>query len=185
MRTKSAEMSLKKQSMSQDEVFDLLSSPRRRYVLYYLRDTGEEIDLTRLAEEVAAWENETTVDDLTQQERKRVYVSLYQTHIPRLVDAGLVEHDTESGMVALGDSAGEIDRYLPASTPTRSWQWVYLTLAAVGAGVFVLVSVSGLQISESVLIIAFLSVFFITSVAHTIYHTLRSRSIPSELRSRL
>jgi DNA-binding transcriptional ArsR family regulator len=41
--------------LSQDVIFDILSSPRRRYVLYYLRKEGGPIDLTQLAERVAAW----------------------------------------------------------------------------------------------------------------------------------
>jgi hypothetical protein len=178
-------MSLEEQPISQDEVFDLLSSPRRRYVLYYLRDTGGEIDLTTLAEEVAAWENETAVEDLTQQERKRVYVSLYQTHIPRLVDAGLVDHDTDAGTVTLGEEAGEIDRYLQNGSSTHMWQWVYLGLAVASAGVFAVVTVSGLDVADSTLIVGFLSLFLLTSVAHTVHRTLTNRSIPSELRDRL
>lgn len=178
-------MSLEKQPISQDEVFDLLSSPRRRYVLYHLRDTGEELDLTTLAEEVAAWENETAVEDLTRQERKRVYVSLYQTHIPRLVDAGLVDHDTDSGTVSLGDSAGEVDQYLQGDTSSHVWQWAYLGLAVASTGLFLAVSAAGLQVAESALIVVFLTLFLVTSMAHTIHRTLRNRSIPNELRDRL
>lgn len=181
-------MSLDSQSLSQDEVFDLLSSPRRRYVLYYLRDTGEPIDLTSLAEEVAAWENETTVEDITQQERKRVYVSLYQTHVPRLAEAGLVEHDADTGKVALSEDANQIDQYLQSTDPTFSWQWVYLLLAGAGVALFGIATISGASsemLSDSILIVAILAVFLVTAVIHTVSRLLRNRSIPNELRDRL
>lgn len=38
-------------SLSQDTVFDILSNSRRRYVLYYLRQQTEPVQLTTLAEQ--------------------------------------------------------------------------------------------------------------------------------------
>jgi hypothetical protein len=37
-------------------------------------------------------ENGTIQEELTKQQRKRVYVSLYWTHVPEFEDAGLVKH---------------------------------------------------------------------------------------------
>ena len=120
-------------ALSQDVVFDLLSSPRRRFVLYYLNQVDEEVEIGELADEVAAWENETDVDDLTSQQRKRVYVSLYQTHVPKMEDAGIIEYDSDRGTVALADQAEDISAYLSREEESRPWQRYYLALAAVSA----------------------------------------------------
>lgn len=119
--------------LSQDVVFDLLSSPRRRFVLYYLNQVDGEVEIGELADEVAAWENDTDVDDLTSQQRKRVYVSLYQTHVPKMEDAGIIEYDSDRGVVALADQADDISAYLSREEDGRPWQRYYLGLAAVSA----------------------------------------------------
>jgi hypothetical protein len=87
--------------------------------------------MTDLAEEVAAWENETTIEDLSAQDRKRVYVSLYQTHIPKLEEAGLVTYDSDSGEVALANKSSALDRYIMDEEAEWPWYRYYLLLAAI------------------------------------------------------
>lgn len=125
------------ESLTQDVVFDVLSSARRRYVLHLLKTEGP-MELTELAEHVAAQENDTTVEDLTKQQRKRVYVSLYQTHVPKLEDAGLVDYDQDTSFVELRSRAADIDRYLGEDDGRFPWQYVYLALATVGLGLVLL-----------------------------------------------
>jgi hypothetical protein len=174
--------------LSQDVVFDILSSPRRRYVLYYLRTTDESVKLTDLAEQVAAWENETDPDKITEQERKRVYVSLYQTHIPRLDDAGIIDYDKESGDIALAEDATNIDDYLSSPEETIPWQQIYLVLAGVSAlllGLTVLDIAVFEAVSETLIAAVIVVAFVVTAVAHSIVRLSRRRSVPSELRDRL
>jgi DNA-binding transcriptional ArsR family regulator len=173
--------------LSQDVIFDILSSPRRRYVLYYLRKEGGPIDLTQLAERVAAWENKTTVENLTNQERKRVYVSLYQTHVPKLSDVGIVSYDQESGMVDITEQAHEVDTYLTRSEETFPWQRIYLVLASLGALLLLFVSFdfAGFAgVSEIVVATVVILVFAITAVLQYLYHRSKVQEIPPELQAR-
>jgi len=137
--------------LSQDLVFDLLSSPRRRYVLYYLQEHGDgPVDLRELSEQVAAWENDTDVEDLTSQQRKRVYVSLYQTHIPKMAEADVIEYDQESGTVALTDRSRAVESHLRTDgTQEPSWQLYYLALAIV-SGIVVLATVLDVSVFATV-----------------------------------
>lgn len=74
-----------------DEVFDVIANSRRRLVIHRLaRDDGK-ATTRELAEYVAAVENNTDAENLSSQERKRVYIGLYQTHIPAMADAGIIE----------------------------------------------------------------------------------------------
>lgn len=123
-------MSSGDEQLTQDVMFDVLSSTRRRQVLHLLKQEGP-MELTELAEHVAAMENDTTVEELTKQQRKRVYVSLYQTHVPRLEEAGLVSYDTDTNVVELQALASDVDRYLEGDDGGR-WQYVYLALAVIG-----------------------------------------------------
>lgn len=170
--------------LQQDTVFDVLSSPRRRYTLYYLRTHGE-VDILDLAAAVAAWEYETDVDSITDQQRKRVYVSLYQTHVPKLDDLGLVDYDKDSGTVAITDRAKELDRYLTADQEdTFTWQYLYLVVAAVGglilAGAMLDWPVLGV-VPDVVAALLLVGTFLVVSIGHYLYQSrLRSR-LPPEL----
>jgi hypothetical protein len=176
-------------SLSQENVFDILSSGRRRYVIYVLRREQRPMKVTELAEEVAAWENETTVDELSTQERKRVYVSLYQTHIPKLVDAGIVEHDEDSSLVALTEDASDIDRYLVTSDSESSFSWpyLYLPMALLGGAVAVLtafnVSVFASVPNPVVGFVLFGGLLAAVS-AHLLYRYTERTEIPPELERR-
>jgi len=156
--------------LSQDEVFEVLKSPRRRYALYYLRREGGETELSDLTEQVAAWENETTLAALTTEQRKRVYISLYQTHLPKLDEADIVDYDRDAGVVRLGDRASDLNLYLGEVSRERfPWDRYYLGLVAVSS---VLVGAVWLDIypfdllSGLVLATVILVAFGVSSVVH-------------------
>ncbi len=171
--------------LSQDLVFDLLSSPRRRFVLHYLRSESDTIALTALADEVAAWEYETPVEELSDQERKRAYVSLYQTHIPKLADAGIVEYDTDSGEVALAQAASVIDAYLPnGDGPEIAWEFVYPLLTVVCIVLFVIGLIDiGPVGSFSVTVAGVLTLFLfgIVSLIHLVLLRYDNRRLPIDV----
>jgi DNA-binding transcriptional ArsR family regulator len=174
-------MGSSEQPLSQDVVFDILSSPRRRYVLYYLKQVDEPIELTDLAEQVAAWENETTPDSLTDQERKRVYVSLYQTHIPKLDEAGIVTYDQDDGTVGLAPGSSAIDEYLPQSDEEFSWERLYITLA--GLSTLLLIVAATTELLSGVVAAALVvGSFLVASGVHYLQYRRRQNEIPSELR---
>jgi len=86
-------------SLSKDELFHLLQNSRRRAALRYLRGREGPVRMRDVAEQVAAWEHDTTVAGLSSDERQRVYVALYQSHLDTLADAGVLEYDKPRGVV--------------------------------------------------------------------------------------
>ena len=119
---------------SSEALYGLLADRRRRYALHYLMQRGEPVTLRELAEQVAAWENEKPVDALGSQERKRVYIALYQSHLPSMDREGVVEYDADRGEVALAPAFADVDIYLEA-VPRNDvpWSVYYLGLAAANA----------------------------------------------------
>lgn len=172
--------------MSQDDVFDILSNARRRFVLYYLREAGEPVELGELARELAAWENETPASDLTTQQRKRVYVSLYQTHIQKLAEADIVEYDDDTRMVRLADAADEIGAYLSVDDDEASdvsWQERYLALAAISGALYALVAfqLPGFAVlSELAMGVGIVVAFAVLAVVHYVHARRESREIPTD-----
>lgn len=85
-----------------EEVFMLLKNERRRLVLQYLESQADkEATLDELARHVAAAENDQSVEAISTDQRRRVYIGLYQVHLPRLDRFGVVEYDQNRGTVAL------------------------------------------------------------------------------------
>ncbi|ELZ20372.1 DUF7344 domain-containing protein [Natrinema limicola] len=110
--------------LSLDEIYHLLQTQRRRDVLRYLRTADDRVRLRDLAEQVAAWEQETTVDNLTSDERQRVYISLYQSHLPKLDNHGIVNYDKDRGWVEPTPHIKQLQPYLePPSQPASPPRW--------------------------------------------------------------
>lgn len=98
--------------LQSDQLFHLLANRRRRGVLYYLKEHEETVSMRELAEQIAAWEHGTTVQLLGSGERQRVYISLYQNHLPKLDDNGVIEYDQSRGTIARTDVADQFDPYI-------------------------------------------------------------------------
>ncbi|MCU4751849.1 hypothetical protein OB919_07615 [Halobacteria archaeon AArc-curdl1] len=100
------------EQLTADVILELLANRRRRYLLYALRGRDEPIELSKLAEQVAGWEHDVPPDEVAQNEYKSVYVSSVQCHVPKLADAGVVDHDDENHTVVLADKFSQLEPYL-------------------------------------------------------------------------
>lgn len=100
------------QDLNADTILELLANRRRRYLLYALRGRDEPIELSRLAETVAGWEHDVLPDEVAKNEYKSVYVSSVQCHVPKLADAGVVDHDENNHTVILSENFDQLRPYL-------------------------------------------------------------------------
>jgi DNA-binding transcriptional ArsR family regulator len=98
--------------LSKDVVFGLLSNERRRRALILLAEGPGETTLSELAEHIASIENDKPVAALASSERKRVYVGLYQAHLPKMADANVIDYDLARGTVELRSEADQLLDYL-------------------------------------------------------------------------
>lgn len=122
--------------LSRDEIFDLLSNSRRRYVISYLLDNPEGTTLQELARAIAAEENDCAIDDVTKKQQKRVYVSLHQTHVRRLSEVGVIDRDDDR--LLAGPRASELAPYFGQPEAKRPWHWYYLVVVLAGGVAFAL-----------------------------------------------
>lgn len=88
--------------IDKDTAFHLLSNSRRRAVLRQVREAEGTIELGPIAEQIAARENDTVPEAIDADERKRVYISLYQCHLGKLADASIIEYDQARGTIDEG-----------------------------------------------------------------------------------
>jgi hypothetical protein len=90
----------------ENEVYDILRNERRRHVLRFLRRNGTTTTIGDLADAIA--EAETGESPPPSDTRQSVYVSLHQTHLPKLDNLGVIEYDRDERTVQLREAATEI-----------------------------------------------------------------------------
>ena len=115
-----------------NDLLELLSNRRRRYLWRALRREGSDLDLSEASRRIAAWENDVDVEGVEYDQRKSVYNSLHQFHCPKMADAGLVEFDKRGSTVRL---ASELPSQLtvtvePETEDVRNTAFGALALAA-------------------------------------------------------
>ena len=168
-----------------DQVFATLSNARRRMVLSYLRTHDPPVTVDELSERIAAAEHDVEPGSVTQRQRKRAYVSVYQTHLPKLAQMGFVDYDEEAGLVGLTDRADAIDAYLTRATD-ESYPWTthYRTLAIGGGTLYWLTSLDAPlfdAVPASAVALVLGAALGVSALVHRRRRRRRRRELPIEL----
>ncbi|APE95368.1 DUF7344 domain-containing protein [Halodesulfurarchaeum formicicum] len=134
-------------AMDPDTAFSLLSNQRRRHVLCLLAERGEAVPLSDVATEIASRMNDVDPDKVEDADYRSVYVALYQNHVPRLAEAGVVEYDdtARTARIARNQRTWELLQYAGVDTE-KTWECEYL-LAGVLA---VLAAPLGMLLAEGI-----------------------------------
>lgn len=122
-----------------DGLLKVVENERRRRTIQVLADHTGRVDIGDLAPHLAELANDCPVAGPTATQRKREYVALYQLHLPKLDEVGVVEYDKNRGTVEPGPHAGRVTGFLNRATgDDTAWPWYYLseaTLAGALAGI--------------------------------------------------
>ena len=136
--------------LTQDETFELLKNSRRRMVIRYLMDNEGSATLSEVAEHIAAAENGITVEDLSSDERKRVYIGLYQCHLPKMDDFGIVEYEKNRGTIDLQDSVSQLEPYMGPLTEPEDNSAQLAVGTAIAVSGLVLIGAAGVGPLETI-----------------------------------
>lgn len=161
--------------LSRDDLFFALSNRRRRFILHHMLQTGESATLRDLSAETAAWENDVEPEETTSAMRKRAYVSLRQTHLPKMDELGLLEYDGNRGVARLTDRVEDLEIYLEV-TRGREFPWSRFYL---GLGVLLLTVTVALwanvPIMRDVPTIGYIAGFAVVLTVGALVHTRQNR----------
>jgi hypothetical protein len=147
-----------------DQVFEILKNSRRRETLRYLNENDGSATLSDVAEHIAAIENDTTVRAISSTQRKRVYVGLYQCHLPKMDDVAVVNFNKDRGTIELGPTASQLDPYLE-DTDGQSWHRIYLGSIVGGTALFGLGQVIEVAYGMTATVVLFGFLIFLTALA--------------------
>lgn len=163
-------------ALGKDTSFHLLESRRRRWAIRYLNSEGS-TEISDLAEQIAAWENGTTVEEVTSKQRRCTYTSLQQTHLPTLDESGVIDFEADRGIVEATDRIEDLDVYLEV-VPERNipWSTYYLGTGVLSCALVGLVAVGGdrFTILPHLALAALIALTLTISAA---IHVYRSRSM--------
>jgi hypothetical protein len=163
------ELSTPEESLDEAEIHDVLRNDRRRLTIRSLQEAEDgSLSLRDLAEQVAALE--TGESPPPRDKRQSVYVSLQQTHLPKLEGLGIVEYDTEEKSVSLRDRVQEVEVYMEVVPQYGlSWGEYYFTLGLVGLLTTIAVALQTLLFGDiPALFVA--SFFFVVLMVSAGYH---------------
>jgi hypothetical protein len=129
------------ESLPVDRVFGLLKDERRRLVLAYLGQQDGPVSMDELVEYVATFESDEAVSQLDAADRKRIYVDLYQAHLPMMDGLGAVDLDRSRGKVEAGERFELFERYLSSEGKSKRaavsrWNKCYPLLSGMGVVFF-------------------------------------------------
>lgn len=122
--------------VTRTDVFGVLANERRRKVIRYLLEGDARATVGELAEFIAADEMDIPQSQLSSSDRKRVYVSLYQNHLPKMDSSNVVDFDGDRKTVALRETAPMFESMMDLDRTNRVRRWT-LTGAVAVTGVVV------------------------------------------------
>ena len=153
-------------ALPETDIHDILRNDRRRNVITCLQEHGPEISLRDLSVHIA--EIESGESPPPSNVRNSVYVSLHQTHLPKLDEEGIVEYDSDQKTIVLQDSARQVDLYMEVITRYGiTWATYYRSMAilALFAVIFSSTDVSVFSIIDPPLCASvFLSVIVVSAL---------------------
>lgn len=103
--------------LTTDELYHTLQCERRRLALRHLLDREGPTDVDALATAVATAERDTSADALSDEQRQRIRLDLYQSHLPKLDDLGLVVYDQSRNLVEPTPAIDALEPYLDEGAP--------------------------------------------------------------------
>ncbi|APW97418.1 hypothetical protein CHINAEXTREME_06370 [Halobiforma lacisalsi AJ5] len=119
------------ETLTEDELFEILSNRRRRHVLHELMQEDGGIDIGTLSEEIAAYEDGLELHEVSSSDRKRVYTALHQSHLPKMDEAGVLEFNKDRGTVEPTPALEDVEIYMDVVRGREiPWSDYYIGLTA-------------------------------------------------------
>jgi len=156
--------------LSEDEVFEVLSNRRRRFVIHALKRAEEPVGLSDLSTRVTAWELDVDPDEVGYEDRRNVYSTLRRTHLPKLEEKNVVTVHEEESLVEPTAELEELDIYVEVLRSREiPWSLYYVGLAGVAVSLLLAVATGtpGFAGLDAIDVGAFtVTAFGISAVAH-------------------
>ncbi|GAA0522976.1 hypothetical protein SAMN04488066_105170 [Halorubrum aquaticum] len=127
--------------LSEDEIFEVLSNRRRRFVIHALKREEGAVEVSDLSTHVTAWEVGVEPEEVEYEDRRNVYSTLQRTHLPKLEEKNVVTFDEEENLVWATPELENLDIYVEVlGTREIPWSLYYVGLAGVAVALLLAVA---------------------------------------------
>lgn len=126
--------------LEEGEIHDILRNDRRREIISFLSQHDGRTTIRELSEHIATVESGE--EPPPRNVRQSVYVSLHQTHLPKLEALGVVDYDTDSKDIRVRERMTQVEIYMDPSNGTSEWAPIYAGLGVFGV-LWVVVGIVG------------------------------------------
>jgi hypothetical protein len=168
----STEAATRGESLDEAAIHDILSNDRRRLAINCLQEADDgRLSVRDLSEQVATLE--TDEDPPPRNKRQSAYVSLHQTHLPKLDKLGVVDYDADSKVVTLTERIQEVEVYMEVVPRYGlSWGEFYFGVGLLGmlTTIAVLVGVPGVSAVGPVIVASLFFGLLMLSAAFHVYN---------------
>lgn len=106
-----------KSEMPDDTLFELLSHSYRRLLLECLDEHDGPITLPDAAEQVSCAAKDDRLANIEPEAVRRIYLNLYHSHVPQLVDADVVSYSQEADLIGLTEAGDELAAWMDRFPP--------------------------------------------------------------------
>lgn len=126
--------------LTQEEVFNVLSNRRRRYVIHALKREEAPMEVSDLATRVTAWELGKDPEDVVYEDRRNVHSTLTRTHLPTLEEKNIIHLNEETNVVEPTAVLDDLDIYVEVLRNKEiPWSTYYVGLSAVAGALLLAV----------------------------------------------
>ena len=91
-----------------DDLFDVLSNTRRRFVLRFLLEQPKPMAMADIVVELTKWERDLPRSQIVNENMKSRYIELHHNHVPKMEAAGLVVHNQDTNTIGFVDGFEEV-----------------------------------------------------------------------------
>jgi hypothetical protein len=161
-------------ALPEADIHDVLRNDRRRMVIEQLGQTDEPVTARDLSETIAV--RESGENPPPRNVRQSVYISLQQTHLPKLEELGIVEYDENTKEVRPAENAAEVGVYMEV-VPKYGLSYSEFCAGLGLLGVLLVVAAEmGVPVVSAMSATAWAVVVFAVLVASAVYQTYSQRS---------
>lgn len=178
-----------REGLSKNEIYELISNRRRRFTIHALKQMEEPVAVAELSTYIAAWEMDIKPEEIEYADRRSIYTTLRQTHLPIMNDKNILEYNESEKTIQSTDVLDRINIYVEATHENEfPWSLYYVGLAGLSVSL-VLAVIAGVPLFNTLkptTVGAFISIIFgLSAVVHHIIdrqNRLGATQKPPELR---
>lgn len=175
--------------LTQDEIFDLLSNRRRRFVIHALKRADAPVEVSELATYVTAWERGIDPETVEYDDRRNVHTTLTRTHLPTLEEKNVIRIDEDDNVVEPTPTLERLDIYVEVINGDEiPWSTYYVGLSGLSIAILLATYVEVplfAQVTPLGVGVATAAMFGVSALVHRYYRSsarLGNKNKPPEAR---